>query len=163
MAPHAFNCLDAEVTERVASAGKMSSYRFLGPPVQDVVPMAVQADVEGVLRLAHILLAALPAFDEVDNIARLAGGRGASVVASPGGCAPDGCPRLHVVTGEAAPVATSTAPTCWLEGWWLEVRAHQKVPKVLWSAVGNDGALWGGILQASGGMEHRGVVPCDGW
>ena len=28
LAPHAFNCLKAEVTERVTSAGKMSSYRF---------------------------------------------------------------------------------------------------------------------------------------
>ena len=48
--------------------------------------MSIQADVEGVLSLANILLVALPAFDEVDDVPRLAGGRGASVVASPGGC-----------------------------------------------------------------------------
>ena len=163
MAPHAFNCLNAEVTERVASAGEMSSYRFLGPPVQDVISVSIQANVEGVLRLAHVLFMALPAFDKVDDVARLAGGRGASVVASPGGCAPDGCPRLHMVAGEAAFVATRTAPMCWLKGWWLEVRAHQKVPEVLWPAVGNDGALWNGVLQASGGMEHWDVVSCDCW
>ena len=69
MAPHAFNCLNAEVTERVASAGEMSSYRFLGPPVQDVISVSVQADVEGVLRLAHILFVALPAFNQVDDVA----------------------------------------------------------------------------------------------
>ena len=72
MAPHAFNCLDAEVTERVASAGKMSSYRFLGLPVQDVISMSIQdSDVEGVLCLGHIILSVvtLLAFDEVDDVA----------------------------------------------------------------------------------------------
>ena len=123
--------------------------------------MSIQADVEGVLSLANILLVALPAFDEVDDVPRLAGGRGASVVASPGGCAPDGCSRLHVVAGEAASATTRTVSTCWLKGWWLEVRAHQKIPKVLWPAVGNNGALWDGALQALGGMEHWGVVSCD--
>ena len=68
MTPHAFNCLNAEVTERVASACEMSSYWFLGPPVQDVVAVSIQADVERVLRLAHILFVALPAFNKVDDI-----------------------------------------------------------------------------------------------
>ena len=88
--------------------------------------MSIQADVEGVLSLANILLVALPAFDEVDDVPRLAGGRGASVVASPGGCAPDGCSRLHVVIQatkqEMDPCEKQGArsrgihPGCWREG-----------------------------------------------
>ena len=61
--------MNDKVTERVASTGDMSSYRFFGPPVQDVVSVSIQADVEGFLHLAHILFVALPAFNKVDDVA----------------------------------------------------------------------------------------------
>ena len=163
MALHALNYLDAKVIERVASAGKMSSYRFLGTPVQNVVSMSIQADVKWVLRFTHILFVALPAFNEVDDVTRLASGRGTCVVAIPGGCTPDGCPCLHMDTGEAASAATRAAPTYWLKRMRHEMRAHQKIPKALWPAVGDNGALWDGILQASRGMEHWDVVSYDCW
>ena len=85
------------------------------------------------------------------------------MVANSAGCTPDGCSHLYMVAGEAASVATETAPMCWLEGRWLEVRAHQKISKVLWPAVGGNRAFWDGNLQASGGMEHWGDVLCDCW
>lgn len=64
----------------MASADKASSYWFLGRPVQDVISMSILADVEGVMRPTHTLFVTLPAFDEIDDIAGLAGGHGMWVV-----------------------------------------------------------------------------------
>ena len=79
------------------------------------------------------------------------------------GCAPDGSACLDVIAGKAALAATTAASMgCFKEG-WLELCTDQKIPKVLWSAVRPERALWDGLLQTVGGMEYRMVVLGQRW
>ena len=70
--------------------------------------------MEGVLRFPNVLLVALPALDEVDDIPRLAGCRSVGVVADPSGSTLDCCPSLYVVTGQTPSVATGVGSMCLL-------------------------------------------------
>ena len=76
--------------------------------------MSVEADVEGVLCLSHVLLSALPAFNQVDDIPFFTGGHRCSMYAD-GGCAPKkrGCLGMCMVADEAVSGATRAASTSW--------------------------------------------------
>ena len=84
--------------------------------------------MEGVLCLSHILLLASSAFDEVDDIARLAGSCSSyvEVLASGGAC--ERLPSSDVLACEATSVVAWFAPLVWLVVYWLELCTNQKVP-----------------------------------
>ena len=43
----------------------------------------------------------------------------------------------------------------WFTVGQFELGADQKVVKVLWLAVGFNGGLWNGLLEAMGGIKYR--------
>ena len=63
MASHGFNHSHTEVVEGVVCAVEMCRYWLLHLPMLDVIAVSVEADVEGVLCLSHILLLAPPALN----------------------------------------------------------------------------------------------------
>lgn len=146
MAPHGFNHSHAEVVKGVVCAVKMCCYWLLHPPMQDVAAVSVEADVEGVLCLPHVLLLALPALNEVDYILCLAGGHGTYVKEAAVGCAVDSGAFLDVVAGAASSAVTAPASSCWVWSSLLQFCTDQKITKLLWSAVGYHGLLRDGFL-----------------
>ena len=119
--------------------------------------------MEGILCLSHVLLAALLALDQIDQVLGLASRCGSYMEGLSSGCALDGGTCLDVVAGKAASTATRAASTGWLEEGWLELGADQKVPKVLRSAIGHEGPLRDGFLQVLGGMKYWEVALSEGW
>ena len=68
--------------------------------------MTIEANVEGLSCLSHILLQALPALKEVNYILGLSGGCGKYMEEAASGCAPNGGAFLNVVAGTASSVIT---------------------------------------------------------
>ena len=136
----------------MAWAVEMASYWFLCPLVRDVIAMSIEADVEGVLCLSNVLLAALPAIDQVDHVPCLAGGRSSYIECLVRGCTWKSDARLDMAAGEAASGATGATSTGWLESGWLKLCLDQEVPKVLWSSVGYQRPFGDSFFQAARGM-----------
>ena len=148
IASHHFEDQDPEVIKRVAWAGEMACHWLFCPSLHDVAAVSIEANVKSVLSFSHILFATITAFDQVYHIARLAGGCGSDPEGSSGGCAPDGDGRLDVSAGETAPGVTAAGSTGWFNCGWLELRMDQEVTKTLGPAVGYQGPLRDGFLQA---------------
>ena len=70
---HLLDHHDREVICGVARGVEMGSHWFLEPLVADVTAVSIEADMERVLCLPHVLQFAFPALDEVDDVPRLAG------------------------------------------------------------------------------------------
>ena len=120
----------------------------------DVVAMSIEADVEGVLCLPNVpvLLAALPAIDQVDHVPCLVGGCSSYVEGLVRGCTLKSDARLDMAAGEAVSGATGATSTGWLESGWLKLCLDQEVPKVLWSSVGYQRPFGNSFFQAARDM-----------
>ena len=92
----------------------------------DVIRMAIQADMEGILCLSHVLLFAL---NQVDDILGFASGRGMYMESLSSGFAPNGGACLAVIAGKAALAAATAASMGCFKEVWLELCADQKIPK----------------------------------
>ena len=87
------------------------------PPECDVITMAIQVDIEGILCLSHVLHMTLLVLNQVDDILGFVSGRGSYMESLSSGCAPDGGACLDVVAGKAALAATTaTSMGCLKEG-----------------------------------------------
>ena len=130
----------------MAWAVKMACYWLFCLPLHDVTVVSIEADVKSVLRFSHILLAALPAFNQVYHTAGLAGGCGSDPEDSPGGGAVSDGAGLNVIASETAPGATAAGSMRWFKCGYLELRMDQEFTKALWSAVSYQGPLRDGFL-----------------
>ena len=109
-APHLLYDHDGEVVQGVARSVEVGCYWLICAFMFDITSMSIEADVEGVQRLSHILLLASPAFYEIDDIAHLAGGCGSYVEVLAGGGTHECVSSPDVLTCEAASVVAWTAP-----------------------------------------------------
>ena len=87
----------------------MGSHWFLELLVSDVTAVSIEADMERVLCLHHVLQFAFPALDEVDDVPRLAGCCCSYVVGAAGGSAHESILGLDVLAGSASGVTAWTA------------------------------------------------------
>ena len=94
---HLLDHHDREVVCGVARGVEMGSYWFLEPLVADVTAVSIEADMERVLCLPHVLQFAYPALDEVDNVSRLAGCCCSYVVGAASGRAHESVPGLYLL------------------------------------------------------------------
>ena len=84
---HPLDHQDREVIYGVSRGVKMGSHWFLELLVANVTAVSIEADMERVLCLPHILQFAFPALDEVDDVPRLAGCCCSYLVGTAGGSA----------------------------------------------------------------------------
>ena len=70
---HSFDHHDREIIYGVPRGVEMGSHWFLELLVANVTVVSIEADMERVLCLPHVLQFAFPALDEVDDVPRLAG------------------------------------------------------------------------------------------
>ena len=87
----------------------MGCYWFLKFPVADVTAVSIEADVERVLRLFHVLQLALPALDEVDDVPDFASCCRSYVEGTACGDVCESVFSQDVLAGLAPRVATRTA------------------------------------------------------
>ena len=87
----------------------MGSHWFLELLVADVTAVSIEADMERVLCLHHVLQFAFPALDEVDDVPRLAGCCCSYVVGAAGGSAHESILGPDVLAGSASGVTAWTA------------------------------------------------------
>ena len=71
--------------------------------------------MEWILHLSHILFMALPTFNHVDGILRLAGGCSSYYEGSSGGCNPEAGACLDVAAGETASGTAAAGSTGWFD------------------------------------------------
>ena len=106
---HPLDHHDREVIYGVSQGVEMGSHWFLQLLVANVAAVSIEADVERVLCLPHVLQFAFPALDEVDDVPRLAGCCCSYVVGVAGGSAHESILGLDVLAGSASGVTTWTA------------------------------------------------------
>ena len=87
---------------------EVGCYWFLSTCVLDVTMVTIEADVEGVLCLSHILLLASPSLNEVDDITCLAGGCSLYMEGLDSGGARKCLPGTDVLACEAAAMVRLT-------------------------------------------------------
>ena len=92
----------------------MGCHWFLRPPVHDIIAVSIQADVQWVLHLSHVLLMALPAINHVHGVLHLAGGCSSYVEGSSGGYAHEGGASPDVAASETASGSTAAGSSGWL-------------------------------------------------
>ena len=83
--------------------------------MHDVITVSIQADMEWILRLSHILFMALPAFNCVDGILHLAGDCSLYSEGLSGGCTPIGGACLDVAAGETASGTAAAGSMGWFD------------------------------------------------
>ena len=103
--------------------------------------MSVEADMERVLCLSHVLQFALPALDEVDDVARLAGCCGLYVVGVAGGGAHDSVLGLDVLAGSTLRVTAQTASLSLAIVRCLQLSTYQEVPVISYNGGFGYGSL----------------------
>ena len=104
---HPLDHHDREVIYGVSWGVEMGSQWFLKLLVANVTAVSIEADMERVLCLSHILQFAFPALDEVDDVPRLAGC--SYVVGTAGGSAHGTILGPDVLAGSASGVTAWTA------------------------------------------------------
>ena len=108
-ASHLLYGLDGKVTQGESQAVEVGRYWLLSSLVLDVTAVSIEADMEGVLCFSYMLLLASPALDEVDDIARLAGGCSSYVEGLASGSTLKRFPSPNVLACEAPSVSTRAA------------------------------------------------------
>ena len=106
---HLLDHHDREVICGVAWSVEMGSHWFLKPLVVDVTAIFIEADMESVLCLPHVLQFSFPALDEVDDVPRLACCCCSYVVGAASGSAYESTLSLDVLAGSASGVTAWTA------------------------------------------------------
>ena len=106
---HPLDHHDREVIYGVSRGVEMGSHWFLELLVANVAAVSIEADMERVLCLPHVLQFAFPALDEVDDVPRLAGCCCPYVVGAAGGSAHESILGPDVLAGSASGVTTWTA------------------------------------------------------
>ena len=108
---------------------KVGSYWLFCPAMNNIVAMAIQADMEGVLCLSHILFMAFLTLNQVDHILGLTSGHSSYMEGLSSNDTPYGGACFNVVAGEAAFIVTGTTSSGLLKKSWLELCTDQKVTK----------------------------------
>ena len=106
---HPFDHHDREVIYGVPWGVEMGSHWFLELLVANVTVVSIEADMERVLCLPHVLQFAFSALDEVDDVPRLAGCCCSYVVGTASGSAHESILSPDVLAGSASGVTAWTA------------------------------------------------------